>query len=83
MTPKRPKQSEYERKLARLDPETQRLIRQAVSDIEDEPQLSRLRRRTTRGTLLDFGAQDAGYAIEITTSGVPIDLHDTRFPIPN
>ena len=79
MTPERP--SEYERKLAALDPEAQRLIRQAASDIEDEPQLSRLRRRTTRGTLLDFGAQDAGYAIEVTPNGVPIDLHDVRFPI--
>jgi hypothetical protein len=83
MTPKRPKPSEYERKLAALNPDIQRAIRQAVSDIEDEPQLSRLRRRTTRGTLLDFGAQDVGYAIEVTLRGVPVDLWDTRDPIPN
>jgi hypothetical protein len=82
MTPQRPKPSEYERKLAALDPETQRAIRQAVSDIEDEPQLSRLRRRTTRDTLLDFGAQDVGYAVEVTPGGVPVDLHDARYPIP-
>jgi hypothetical protein len=82
MTPQEPKPSEYERKLAALDPETQKAIRQAVADIEDEPQLSRLRRRTTRGTLLDFGAQEVGFAVEVTAKAVPVDLHDVRFPIP-
>jgi hypothetical protein len=83
MTPARPNPSDYETKLAALDADTQRAIRQAASDIEEEPQLSRLRRRTTRGTLLDFGAQEVGYAIEVTSAGVPIDLHDVRYPIPS
>jgi hypothetical protein len=82
MTPKRPNPSEYERKLAALDLETQKVVRLAASEIADEPNLSRLRRRTTRGTLLDFGAADVGYAIEYGMDGVPLDLHDLRFALP-
>jgi hypothetical protein len=82
MTPKRPKPSEYERKLAALDLDTQEAVKLAASEIADEPNLSRLRRPTTRGTLLDFGAADVGFAIEYAPGGVPLDLHDLRYPIP-
>jgi hypothetical protein len=80
---KKPDPSEkYERKLAALDPDVQAVIKSAAADIKDEPNLSRLRRRTTRGTLLDFAAADVGYAIEYRNDGLPVDLHDLRFPVP-
>jgi hypothetical protein len=82
MTSKRRRSSEYERKLAKLDPETQRAIRAAKTDPEDGRNLNQLRRRTTRGTILDFGASDVGYAIEYGPDGQPIDLYDLRFPVP-
>jgi hypothetical protein len=86
MTPRRPEPSdEYERKLAALDKETQRAVRSAEAEIRDEPNLNRLRRPTTRGTILDFGAADVGFAIEYyerDSRVVPCDLHDLRYPVP-
>lgn len=76
---------EYERKVAALDKETQRAIRSAEAEIADEPNMSRLRRRTTRGTILDFQAADVGFAIEYHERGDRIalrDLVDLRYPAP-
>ena len=82
MSPRKPKPSDYERKLALLDPDTRRAIRAAESDKDDAGNLNQLRRRTTRGTILDFGAADVGFAIEYGPDGSPVDLLDLRFPLP-
>jgi hypothetical protein len=86
MTTRRPDPSEnYERKVAALDEETRRAIRSAEAEIREEPNMSRLRRRTTRGTILGFEAADAGYAIEFIDRGNGVefwDLYDLRYPVP-
>lgn len=86
MTPRRlDPTKEYERKVAALDEYTQRVIRSAEAEIRDEPNMSRLRRRTTRGTILGFEAAEVGFAIEFYERGERVvfcDLHDLRYPVP-